>query len=139
MDIVEYNAPQKSFRKVAKWSARLGLEITRSFEELKSQKAATIRSKVFTVVSRLGMPYLELVQNNGTELTGNERYEGFVRDFMDHIARVKNITYKLVLVPGNHYGKHDPITGKWDGIIGEITEGVKLFFFLYCFLLAFNY
>lgn len=70
------------------------------------------------------MPYLEVVAN-GTDFVGNDRYEGFVKDLMDNIARVKNFTYKLVLVPDNHYGNHDPLTGKWSGMIGEILEGVK--------------
>lgn len=125
MDIIEYDRLQDVFIKVAQWNARNGLVVTRSFEELLSQKAATIRSKVFTVITRTGMPYLEYVEN-GTDLVGNARYEGFVKDLMDNIARVKNFTYKLVLVHDNHYGNHDPISGKWNGIIGEILEGVSL-------------
>lgn len=124
MDVIEYEQNQDVFIKVAQWSAKNGLIVTRSFSELLSQKAATIQSKVFTVITRIGMPYLDYVQN-GTNLVGNDRYEGFVKDLMDNIARVKKFSYKLVLVEGNHQGKHDPLTGKWNGMIGEILEGVR--------------
>lgn len=127
MDVIEYEPNQDVFIKVAQWSAKNGLVVTRSFSELLSQKAATIRSKVFTVITRTGMPYLEYVEN-GTDLVGNDRYEGFVKDLMDNIARVKNFTYRLVLVPDNHQGSHDPLTGKWTGMIGEILEGVNGYF-----------
>lgn len=128
MDIIELVRHEKAFKKVAEWNAIDRLIVTRSFEELLSQKAANIQSKVFTVITRTGMPYLEIVEN-GTNLMGNDRYEGFVKDFMDEIARVKNFTYKLVLVPGNHHGNHDPHTGKWTGIVGEILEGVSYIIF----------
>lgn len=124
MDIVEFERRERSFKKVAEWNALDRLIVTRSFEELLSQRTANIQSKVFTVITRTGMPYLEKVEN-GSNLQGNDRYEGFVKDFMDEIARVKNFTYKLVLVPGNHHGNHDPVTGKWNGIVGEILEGVN--------------
>lgn len=124
MDIVELERREHVFKKVAEWNFIGRLIVTRSFEDLLSQKAANIQSKIFTVITRTGMPYLEIVEN-GTNLTGNDRYEGFVKDFMDEIARVKNFTYKLVLVPGNHHGNHDPVTGKWTGIVGELLEGVQ--------------
>lgn len=128
MDIVEYNRVDRSFKKVSEWNPIDRLIVTRSFEELLSQKAFNIQNKVFSVVSKIGMPYLELVEN-GTNLHGNDRYEGFVKDLMDEIARLKNFTYKLYLVHGNHNGAHDHVTGKWNGIVGDILEGVRVFEF----------
>lgn len=126
MEIVELERPDFTFKKVAEWNFADKLIVTRSFEELLSQKAATIQSKTFIVISRIGMPYLEMKQNtNGTKLYGNDQYEGFSKDLMDEIARVKNFKYRLVLVSDNHYGNHDPITNKWNGMIGEILEGVN--------------
>lgn len=125
MDIIELERREHNFKKVAQWNASNQLVITRSTEELQSQKAATIQSKIFTVITRTGMPYLRKIEN-GESLTGNERYEGFVKDLMDDIARVKNFTYKLELVSDNHYGVHNPVTSKWSGMIGEIIEGVSI-------------
>lgn len=124
MDIVEFHRVDGNFKKVAQWNRFDRLVVTRSFEELLSQKAFNIQNKVFSVVSKLGMPYLEMVEN-GTNLHGNDRYEGFVKDLMDEIARIKNFTYRLYLVHGNHHGYHDHVTGKWTGIVGDLLEGVS--------------
>lgn len=129
MDIVEYHRVDGEFKKVAEWNRYDKLVVTRSFEELQSQKAFNIQHKVFRVVSKIGMPYLDLVEN-GTNLQGNDRFEGFVKDFMDEIARVKNFTYKLYLVKGNHLGGHDHVTGKWSGIVADLLEGVSLMKFI---------
>lgn len=123
MDIVEFHRFDLNFKKVAEWNRIDRLVVTRSFKELESQKAFNIQNKVFSVVSKIGMPYLQLV--NGTNLVGNEKYEGFVKDLMDAIAGLKNFTYELHLVEGNHHGAHDHITGKWNGIVGELLEGVS--------------
>lgn len=127
MEIVELEHREHSFKKVAEWSASSGFITTRSFEELLSQKAATIHHKVFSVVSKTGMPYLEYKEaKDGVKLSGNDQYEGFVKDFMDEIARVKGFQYKLYIAPDNHQGNYDPVTGKWSGLIGEILEGVSV-------------
>lgn len=122
MDIVEYN--NKMFKKVAEWNAIDRLMVTRSLAELQYVKAANIQSKKFRVVTRLGLPYL--IDLNQTDLYNNDRYAGFVRDFMDEIAKLNNFTYELYIVPGNHHGQHNHITGKWDGIVGEILNGVSI-------------
>lgn len=115
----------KVFQKVAQWNAVNGFTQTRTFKELQSQKNATIQNKVFKVVSRLGMPYLREAGSNDSEpLAGNERYEGFIKDLMDKIAAEKKFTYELFVDPKNHYGSYNPHTGKWDGIIGSIVDGV---------------
>lgn len=123
MDIVEYHRIDGVFKRVAQWDRIDRLVVTRSSEELKSQKAFNIQTKVFSVVSRIGMPYLELAENASSR-QGNDRYEGFVKDFMDEISKLKNFTYKLYLVHGNHHGTHDHVTGKWTGIVGDLLEGV---------------
>lgn len=123
MNVVELERRGQNFKKVAEWNTIDRLIVTRSFEELQSEKAATIHSKEFIVITRLGMPFLELVQSED-HLVGNDRYEGFSKDLMEEIARVKNFTYQLKLVPDNQPGHHDPVTGKWSGMIGEILEGV---------------
>lgn len=122
VDIVELERSEHIFKKVAQYNAT-GLTVTRSFEELQLQKTATIQSKVFSVVTKTGHPFLTLVEN-ATDLSGNDRFEGFAKDLMDAISREKNFTYKMYVVKDNHPGKHNPETGKWDGMIGEILDGV---------------
>lgn len=123
VDIIELERSAHAFQKVAQYDAK-NLTVTRSFEELLLQKTATIQSKVFNVVTKTGKPFLDIVEN-ATYLTGNDKFEGFAKDLMDAIAREKNFTYKMYVVEDNHPGKHNPDTGKWDGMIGEIIEGVS--------------
>lgn len=130
MDVVGLERYGTSSKRVAYWNSNSRLQITRSVEELQSEKAQTLQTKVFKVISKLGMPYLREVESEQV-LTGNDRYEGFIKDFMDAIAKVKNLTYKLELEPTGHYGHHDPHTGKWDGIVGDIVDGVCIVLHVY--------
>lgn len=120
MDLIELQRNMHVFQKTAEWNAYSGLILTRSFKELQSQKKASIQTKVFQVVSRLGMPYLEKAASNGSQIpTGNDKYRGFIRDLMDAIAARNNFTYNLFVDPNDHLGKLDPHSGKWDGMIGN--------------------
>lgn len=128
MDIIEleHRPNIQVFQKVAHWNAVSGFVLTRTIKELQSQRNATIQNKLFKVVTRLGMPYLrEVVSNDSEPLVGNDRYEGFIKDLMDKIAGEKKFSYELRVDPKNHYGSYDQHTGKWDGIIGSIIEGVN--------------
>lgn len=129
MDIIEleHRPNMHIFQKVAQWNGRSGFVLTRSSKELQLQRNATIQNKLFRVVTRLGMPYLREAVSNDIPLTGNDRYEGFIKDLMDEIARAKKFTYVLSVDPMNHYGSYDPHTGKWDGMIGTLLGGVTSF------------
>lgn len=106
MELVEFERPDNVFRKIAEWTASDKFKVTRSSEEFRSQKAATIQNKEFTVVTTLGMPYLGNKTNpDGTWPDGNDRYEGFAKDLMDAIAEKKKFKYKFVLE--EYHGHHD--------------------------------
>lgn len=119
MDLIELEHKPFRWLKVAEWNARNGLFLTRSYKELQSQRIASIHNKKFKVVTRLGAPYLREAAPSGSPLTGNDRYEGFIRDLMDEIATVKNFSYEFIVEPNNHLGEYDQHSGKWDGIIGN--------------------
>lgn len=122
MDLIEmeHRGNKHDYRKTAEWNAYSGLILTRTFEELQSQKDAAIQNKVFKVVSRIDMPYLGFADSNDSQpLRGNDRYKGFIRDLMDRIAAEKGFTYTLMVDEKGHFGKHDPHSGKWDGMIGN--------------------
>ena len=57
----------------------------------------TLADKHLRVVSNLLPPYLELkaLENPNEPRIGNDRYEGFVVDFMDALAAKKNFNYSL--------------------------------------------
>ena len=51
---------------------------------------------------------------------------GYVADLAALLAKRIGFEYKLVLVPDNKYGRMNKITGKWDGIMKELVEGVSM-------------
>lgn len=60
-------------------------------------------------------------------LEGNDKYEGYVVDLIQMIAKEINITYEFRLRSDGN-GKRDKKTNKWNGIIGEVQEMVTHFF-----------
>lgn len=47
-------------------------------------------------------------------------YEGFSKDLIDEIAKICGFKYQIKT--SKEYGKEDPETGQWNGIIGEIVN-----------------
>lgn len=62
------------------------------------------------------------MNESGTE--GNDRYMGFSKDLMDHIAERLNFTYEIHLTPDGKYGNRDPHTNQWNGLIRDLLEKV---------------
>lgn len=46
------------FKKIATWDPKNKVNITRALSDVYSQISQSIQNKTFTVVSRIGMPYL---------------------------------------------------------------------------------
>jgi hypothetical protein len=57
---------------------------------------------------------------------------GYVADLAALLAKRIGFEYKLVLVPDNKYGRMNKITGKWDGIMKELVEGVSMLSDAFC-------
>lgn len=53
-------------------------------------------------------------------------FTGYVADLAALLAKRIGFEYKLVLVPDNKYGRINKETGKWDGIMKELVEGVSM-------------
>lgn len=64
-----------------------------------------------------------MLKKNHTNLEGNDKYEGYVVDLIQMIAKEINITYEFKLTSDGN-GKRDKKTNKWNGIIGEVQETV---------------
>lgn len=47
-------------------------------------------------------------------------YEGFGKDLMDEIAKICGFKYKIKT--SKEYGKENPETKQWNGIVGEIVN-----------------
>lgn len=73
-------------------------------------------------------PYLmEKRSENGKELIGNERYEGYCKDLADLVADHMRIGYILKLVNDSKYGGQDKnAPSGWNGMVGELIRKVRV-------------
>ena len=54
---------------------------------------------------------------------GNDRFEGFLIDLLDHISGKLQFSYELYQSPDGNYGsRYD--NGTWNGMINELIQGV---------------
>lgn len=71
-------------------------------------------------------PYA-MIKESPRTLHGNDKYEGFVIDVMDAIAKIENFTYVIVInSEGN--GAYDPVRHSWTGMIADILTKVCISF-----------
>ncbi|XP_063622177.1 glutamate receptor ionotropic, kainate 2-like [Cydia splendana] len=112
------------FNSIAKWNPDTGFVYVRSEDEVSDLLAEKWQNKTFRVVSRIGAPYLvERVPEEGEELTGNDRYEGYSKDLIHEILKeTLHLNYVIEIVPGNLYGSYHKDTRKWDGLVGHLLE-----------------
>jgi hypothetical protein len=68
-----------------------------------------------------------VVPKNNETLIGNQKFEGFCIDLLEKIAKLCNFTYEIRQVNDGQHGSFSFITNKWNGIVGEIIEKVKVF------------
>lgn len=46
-------------------------------------------------------------------------------ELAQHLSKLVGFHYKIKLVADGRYGKPDPLTGQWDGMVGEVIRGVS--------------
>jgi ABC-type amino acid transport substrate-binding protein len=56
--------------------------------------------------------------------SGNDRWEGFLIDLIEAIAKELKFKYELYEVPDGNYGGLTP-SGEWNGMIKEVMMGVS--------------
>jgi ionotropic glutamate receptor len=59
--------------------------------------------------------------DNGENLKGNDRFEGFAADLMKQIAETLGFQYRIQLVNDSKYGGFDGKSG-WNGMIGQLIR-----------------
>jgi len=77
-----------------------------------------------------------MLKGGHDKLEGNDKYEGYVVDLIQMIAKEINITYEFRLRSDGN-GKRDKKTNKWNGIIGEVQEMVTHFFNSMFYIISF--
>lgn len=82
-----------------------------------------IRGQNFTVTAFITSgPFINW-KPNGKSLTGNDRFEGMLIDFMDEISTSLKFNYAIHEVADHRYGQPKG-NGTWDGMMGEVISGV---------------
>ncbi|VDI60713.1 Hypothetical predicted protein [Mytilus galloprovincialis] len=83
-------------------------------------------SSVKVITTILSKPMLmrkdpaKILESN---LTGNDIYEGFVPDFAKLLSERIGFQYRLKEVTDGNYGRENPITKEWDGMVKELIDG----------------
>ena len=57
-------------------------------------------------------------------VTGDDEFEGFIPDFLEHLSRYVGFRYEISLVEDGQYGGRMP-NGHWNGMMGELTRNVR--------------
>lgn len=66
-----------------------------------------------------------MLRESSHMLKGNERYEGYGLDLLDALAEKLHFTYEIHPVKDGKYGRQNPMSLEWDGMIGEVVNGVS--------------
>ncbi|XP_015112728.1 glutamate receptor ionotropic, kainate 2 [Diachasma alloeum] len=102
------------------------LKVVSTQEDREAQAQQSIEKRMFTVTTRLGDPYVMEVSDGsarGAPFMGtNKRYEGYAIDLIDELSQLLKFKYQFELVPDNEYGKEDPDTRQWNGLIGRLLR-----------------
>uniref|UniRef100_A0A6P7GKP7 Glutamate receptor ionotropic, kainate 3-like isoform X3 n=1 Tax=Diabrotica virgifera virgifera TaxID=50390 RepID=A0A6P7GKP7_DIAVI len=68
-------------------------------------------------------PPYQMLKDSTTQLLGNERYEGYGIDLIEELSKILGFNYTFELQADGKYGVLNKVTGKWDGMMGEIIDG----------------
>ncbi|XP_037035874.1 glutamate receptor ionotropic, kainate 3-like [Bradysia coprophila] len=82
-------------------------------------KCDTLQNTTITVATLLERPYTMLRED--ASLTGNARYEGYIIDLLDLLAKNLGFSYDVHIVEDHRYGAMH--NGEWDGLVGEVRSG----------------
>lgn len=126
-DVTVMELSSFGFNKIAQWNPESDFVNLRSEHEVADIRKEKWQNKTFKIITRIGPPYLVNVKpkEEGVELTGNDRYEGYSKDLMHEILKeTLNLNYELEIIPGNAYGSYNKETKQWDGLVGYLIDRV---------------
>lgn len=106
-----------TFKKVGTWNQDERLaDRSRQSDDFGLQ---AIKNRTLKVTVARTSPYV-MYKENYTELTGNERYEGYCIDLMNKLAKKLHFKYILQEVADGQYGKIQ--NGSWTGMVRELLD-----------------
>ena len=66
-----------------------------------------------------------MLKETSLKLEGNDQFEGFGIELIEELGKKLGFSYSFRLQEDNKYGSLDATTGKWNGMLLEIIEGVS--------------
>lgn len=134
------NLEKHGLKKIGEWNSSSGLEISNwhpitgaRIQEPNSAvgivKQRSVRSinndemvnRTLIVVIADSKPY-GMIKDSKTKLHGNDRYEGFGIELIEKLSMLLGFKFEFKLQKDNNYGKHNLVTNKWDGMLGELND-----------------
>ncbi|RDD46626.1 Glutamate receptor ionotropic, kainate 2 [Trichoplax sp. H2] len=73
-----------------------------------------------SIVTTIDPPFMNLI--NSSELYGNNRFEGIVKDLLVELSKMLQFTYKLSLTEDRNYGSVNETTNQWTGMVKKIID-----------------
>ncbi|KAK0425192.1 hypothetical protein QR680_009079 [Steinernema hermaphroditum] len=115
---------ETSFDRFCQWdTAKQRLNFDQNVPTRMEGKSTSIRNKTLKVTIYLEEPFVMVKEEADRQnLTGNERYEGYLIDLLQRIAEVRGFRYVLHEVRDKSYGVKEA-HGKWNGMVGELQSG----------------
>ncbi|XP_050502337.1 glutamate receptor ionotropic, kainate 2-like isoform X3 [Diabrotica virgifera virgifera] len=108
--------------KVGEWnSSRRSLSFHRPDRKNPNEEENPF-NRTFKVLISINPPY-QMLKDSTTQLLGNERYEGYGIDLIEELSKILGFNYTFELQADGKYGILNKVTGKWDGMMGEIIDG----------------
>ncbi|XP_072178710.1 glutamate receptor ionotropic, kainate 2-like [Diadema setosum] len=106
------------FKEVGEWEPRTGIFMHPV--DIHTDTNDTISNKTLVVTTILEPPYC-MLRRGHEELSGKEKYEGFIIDFLERISELMKFNYVIKIVADDNYGSEMP-DGSWNGMVGELIE-----------------
>ena len=69
-------------------------------------------------------PYATLAES-AKKLVGNDAFEGYAVDLISEIANVLKFNFTFKWVDDGNYGSKKEDSNEWNGMIGELRDGVR--------------
>lgn len=66
-----------------------------------------------------------MLKESTNKLEGNDRYEGFGIELIEELAIMNEFNYTFEIQEDGVYGKYNPDTGSWTGMMEKVMDGVK--------------
>lgn len=67
-----------------------------------------------------------MLKESPKKLEGNDRYEGFGIEVIEDLAKMNEFNYTFDIQEDGVYGSYNSKTGKWNGMMEKIMDGVTI-------------